>query len=165
MIRQLIIAGLLLLHSASSMAAQLTVQIHSLDKSKKSLGYITLKDTRYGLLLLPHLRDLTSGMHGLHLHVYPSCMHAGNSAGGHFDPKSTYRHLGPYDERGHLGDLPMLYVNTQGEAMVPELAPRLSVEKTLGHSLIILADADSYSDMPKKTGGGGPKKACGVVRR
>lgn len=27
-------------------------------------------------------------------------------AGGHLDPEKTGKHLGPYNDKGHLGDLP-----------------------------------------------------------
>ncbi|EDQ9399748.1 superoxide dismutase family protein, partial [Salmonella enterica] len=44
------------------------------------------------------------------------------------------------------------------------LAPRLkSLSELKGHSLMIHAGGDNYSDNPAKLGGGGARFACGVV--
>ena len=39
------------------------------------------------------------------------------AAGGHYDPAKTDRHEGPYGN-GHLGDLPALYVDKEGKAVI-----------------------------------------------
>ena len=85
-----------------------------------------------------------------------------SAAGGHFDPKSTGQHKGPYGT-GHLGDLPPLFVN-DGIANIPTLAPRLQVSDVLGHAVIIHAGGDNFSDDPAPLGGGGARSACGVLR-
>ncbi len=73
--------------------------------------------------------NLSEGMHGFHVHVNPSCDTKdgiiGGSAGGHYDPEHTGKHFGPYNINGHLGDLPALYVDKQGYAMMSVLSPRL----------------------------------------
>ena len=84
-------------------------------------------------------------------------------APGHYDPQGTGRHEGPYG-KGHLGDLPALYVDQEGRVTVPVLAPRLKVSDVKGHSLMIHGGGDNYSDQPEKLGGGGPRIACGVVK-
>ena len=88
-------------------------------------------------------------------------MTAALSAGGHYDPEETGTHQGPYGE-GHLGDLPVLTVNEDGEANLPVLAPRLSMEDMPGRSLMIHEGGDTYTDEPH-LGGGGTRMACGVV--
>lgn len=128
----------------------------------KSIGKITLKDTPYGLEIIPDLKGLSSGLHGFHLHENPSCAQNGDAAGAHFDPKHTMHHQGPYQHVSHLGDLPALYFNDKQEANLPVLAPRLSVKELKRHALIIHAGGDNYSDQPK-LGGGGARVACGVV--
>lgn len=129
-----------------------------------SIGYVTLTDTKYGMLIRPNLHGLPPGVHGFHIHMYPDCGNGAQSAGGHFDPERTKKHLGPYNSGGHLGDLPELIVGKDGSASLPVLAPRLTVREVIGHSLIIHAGGDNYSDFPKKLGGGGPRIACGVIR-
>lgn len=130
----------------------------------KALGSVTAQDTKYGLLLIPNLTGLTPGLHGFHIHVNPSCDDNGMAAGGHLDPNNTGKHLGPYNDTGHLGDLPALYVDKNGKATLPVLAPRLKVSDIEGHALMIHAGADNYSDTPEKLGGGAGRMVCGLIK-
>lgn len=135
------------------------------------IGDITLEQTPYGILFTPHLRGLTPGLHGFHVHMKASCepatldgkVVAALGAGGHFDPENTGKHLGPYGP-GHLGDLPALYVDDKGHANYPVLAPRvISLDLLRGHTLMIHERADNHSDHPKPLGGGGARMQCGVI--
>ena len=133
-------------------------------------GKVTLEDTAYGLLITPDLTGLPAGVHGFHVHANPSCAPAANNgvataalgAGGHWDPEKSSAHLGPYG-KGHKGDLPALYVNADGKANYPVLAPRLKVADLSGHALMVHAGGDNHSDHPAMLGGGGARMACGVV--
>ena len=127
------------------------------------IGVIIAKDTRRGLLLVPHLHPLPPGYHGFHLHQNPSCKDYANAAGSHWDPKNTGHHWGPYRSHGHLGDLPALYVDSAGFARRAEIAPRLAVKDLKGHALVIHRGGDNYTDNPPN-GGGGARIACGVVQ-
>ena len=108
----------------------------------------------------------------MHVHQNPNCATApkdgnvvpGLAAGGHFDPANTGRHEGPTGQ-GHLGDLPVLYVDAAGQATRSSWAPRLKTTDLTGRAIIIHAGGDNYSDNPKKLGGGGARVACGVVGR
>ncbi|HUH66590.1 MAG TPA: superoxide dismutase [Cu-Zn] SodC [Syntrophales bacterium] len=154
-------------------ADQITVQMNLVNEKGvgKNIGTVTAMDSRYGLILIPELRDLTPGIHGFHVHQLPYCGAAEKegkhvaalAAGGHFDPYGTNRHEGPYGE-GHLGDLPFLYVGPDGKAVSPVLAPRLKVEDLKERSLMIHAGGDNYSDSPEALGGGGARVACGVIK-
>jgi Cu-Zn family superoxide dismutase len=154
-------------------ADEITVTMHLVTGKGvgKEIGTVTLSDSPYGLILRPHLTGLKPGIHGFHVHQNPDCgpgkeggrMVPGLAAGGHYDPGNTGRHEGPYGN-GHLGDLPALPVDQKGEATVPLLAPRLKTSDVKGHSLIIHAGGDNYSDKPAKLGGGGARAACGVIR-
>jgi Cu-Zn family superoxide dismutase len=152
--------------SAIAKADTLDIQVYKIipnsDVSTVKLGNIVATDTQYGLLLSPDLHTLPSGIHGMHLHVNPSCADSGMAAGSHFDPSHSGQHLGPYNEKGELGDLPALTVTTDGNATLPVLAPRLKVADIRGHSLIIHAGADNYSNTPP-VGGGGARIACAVI--
>ncbi|MBA4391943.1 MAG: superoxide dismutase [Cu-Zn] SodC2 [Desulfobacca sp.] len=138
--------------------------------SGKEIGTITASDSPYGMILTPNLRDLTPGLHGFHLHTNPNCGTAlkdgkpvpGLAAGGHYDPKGSGKHEGPYGQ-AHLGDLPALYVNFEGRSTLPVLAPRVKVSDLKRRSLVIHAGGDNYSDLPEPLGGGGSRVACGVV--
>ncbi len=137
----------------------------------KEIGRIKATDTQYGALFSPGLTNLSSGAHGFHIHQNPECgskekngkMVSGLAAGGHYDPENSDFHSGPYG-KGHLGDLSFLYVDADGKASSPVLAPRVKVSDLKGRSLVIHAAGDNYSDSPKKLGGGGPRMACGVVK-
>lgn len=135
-----------------------------------AVGMVTLETTEYGLLLTPDLTSLTPGLHGFHIHATPACgpaakdgrMVPGLAAGGHFDPAATGHHDGPYGA-GHLGDLPPLYVNQDGHATLPILAPRLTMADVTQRSLMIHANGDNFADTPAPLGGGGARLACGVI--
>ncbi|RCV88697.1 superoxide dismutase family protein [Billgrantia montanilacus] len=165
-------ASLLLAASASHAQETHDVEMHlvSTDGVEDSIGTITLEERDYGLLLTPDLGELPPGVYGFHVHENASCepgenddgeMTAAGAAGGHYDPDDTDTHQGPYGD-GHLGDLPVLVVNEEGEANLPVLAPRLSLDDMDGRSLMIHAGGDTYSDEPH-LGGGGDRMACGVV--
>jgi Cu-Zn family superoxide dismutase len=137
----------------------------------KTIGKIRAVDSARGLLLVPHLSGLTPGYHGFHLHQNPSCgakgpdgkKGAGLAAGGHFDPQKTGHHEGPTG-KGHLGDLPSLFVDEKGDATHAAIVPRLKVEDLWGHAIVVHAGDDNYADNPP-LGGGGKRVACGVIAR
>lgn len=160
-----IILSITLLWVGISHANNASAVVYLTDKGKRnqSLGRVVFTDTPYGLLIQPKLSGLTPGLHGLHLHQHPDCGDMGNHAGGHFDPQNTQSHQGPYG-KGHLGDLPVLYVNANGKAEVATLAPRLRVRDLSKLTLMVHANGDNYSDNPP-LGGGGARVACGLIRK
>ncbi len=129
----------------------------------QSIGTIVASEKAYGVLLTPNLHNLPPGLHGFHIHQNPSCLDNGMAAGDHFDPSQSKQHLGPYG-KGHLGDLPVLEVDNNGNATLPILAPRLRLNELRNHSLMIHVGSDNYSDIPAKLGGGGMRIACGVIK-
>ena len=159
-----IIASIALMSFIPAALAGSTVEMRlvNIKPEKASIGHVTLLDSRYGLLILPHLRGLTPGLHGFHIHAHPSCEQAAMAAGGHFDPHKTDQHLGPYNSKGHLGDLPVLYVKADGTANTPLLAPRLTVKQIQNKALMLHAGGDNYADNPPM-GGGASRLACGVI--
>ena len=171
--RKLILIVLVIMFSAGIvMAEEKKIQINLVNERGlgKNIGTIMVKDSMYGLMLIPQLSNLPPGIHGFHIHQNPDCGSmmmdkpmAASAAGGHYDPLKTDKHEGPYGQ-GHLGDLPVLYVDKDGKASLPVLAPRLKVSDVKGRSLMIHAGGDNYSDTPEKLGGGGSRLACGVVR-
>ena len=143
-------------------AAEISATVFTTDGSNKLLGKIALYDTSYGLMIEPHLSFLAPGLHGLHLHQHADCNEHGMAAGGHFDPSVSNVHRGPYGN-GHLGDLPVLYVNANGKALVPVLAPRLKIADLKDMAIMVHAGGDNYTDNPS-LGGGGARIACGVIK-
>ena len=154
-------------------AADLKVTVNSITPEGvgESIGTVEFRDSSdFGLLIIPTLRGLSPGAHGFHVHQNPECGPqakdgspvAGLAAGGHYDPGATGRHEGPVG-KGHLGDLPVLLVDAEGNTPMAMFAPRLQVPDLVGRSLIVHAGGDNYSDDPKPLGGGGARVACGVI--
>lgn len=160
----------LLISSPSFASATLSVEVKDLENDK-SVGQITFRHSEFGLVLVPDLSGLPTGLHGFHLHENPSCQSSfkegsklpGNQAGGHYDPENTGKHGSAWSTDSHLGDLPPLYVNEQGQANQPVLAPRLTLDDLSGRSIMIHAGGDNHSDHPLPLGGGGARIACGVI--
>ena len=107
-------------------AANETVTMNAVDAHGigEEIGTLELSDTEAGLRVTPRLAGLPPGDHGFHVHVNPNCgpgnepngqPAAGMTAGGHYDPANTGKHLGPLGE-GHKGDLPALTVDADGTA-------------------------------------------------
>lgn len=139
----------------------------------KSVGFVTITESPYGAVFTPELTGLAPGVHGFHVHANPSCapneadgkpVPAGG-AGGHWDPKNTGKHSFPWDDGGHMGDLPALIVTADGKAGQPLLAPKIKkLDELKGHALMIHAGGDNHSDHPAPLGGGAARFACGVIK-
>jgi superoxide dismutase, Cu-Zn family len=89
-------------------------------------------------------------------------MTAAAAAGAHYDPAKSGHHDSPWGD-GHLGDLPALYVDADGNATQPVLAPRLKLSDLPGRALMVHAGGDNHADHPAPLGGGGARIACGVI--
>ena len=151
---------------------KLTVPMKMVDAKGAStdIGNVTITESPYGLVFTPAVRGLPAGVHGFHVHENPSCgpdekdgkpVPAG-AAGGHYDPAKTGRHAEPWGT-GHMGDLPALYVNADGTATNPVLAPRLKLADVARRALMIHVGGDNHADHPAALGGGGGRMACGVI--
>ncbi len=153
--------------------ANMSVKMHFVHKdgTGDNIGKIIITESPEGLVFTPKLKGLAAGLHGFHVHQNPDCgakmsdgkMVAGEAAGGHFDPENAEHHGTPWGD-GHKGDLPALYVDREGKASHPVLAPKLTLSDLKGHSLMIHAGGDNYSDKPEELGGGGDRVACGVMQ-
>ncbi len=167
------LAVLAILLSAGSALADTTVQMYRVDANGigASIGQVSIAESKYGLVFSPALTGLPPGPHGFHVHENPSCdpaekegkMVPALAAGGHYDPLGAKHHGAPWAD-GHLGDLPVLLADADGNANQSMLAPRLTLADLAGHSLMIHAGGDNYSDTPSPLGGGGARFACGVIK-
>jgi Cu-Zn family superoxide dismutase len=153
-------------------ADNVTINAISTSGAGKVIGTIGISDASEGLVIMPNLTELPPGDHGFHIHANPDCgpgagadgqPAAGLAAGGHYDPGSTGKHLGPHGQ-GHKGDLPALRVDSGGNAMNAVIAPQLKLADVKGRAIMIHAGGDNYSDQPAALGGGGARIACGVIK-
>lgn len=142
----------------------------SADGIGATAGQVTISETSHGLVFTPALSGLTPGLHGFHVHQNPDCQPKEKdgklvpalAAGGHYDPEKTNRHGAPWGD-GHLGDLPPLFVDANGSAIQPVLAPRLKMADMKGRSLMVHVGGDNHADQPAPMGGGGVRMVCGVI--
>jgi Cu-Zn family superoxide dismutase len=159
-------------YAANADTASATVQSITANGVGGSLGTVTFSDGTAGLVITPKLSGLPPGQHGFHIHEKGDCgpgmnegkQAAGFAAGGHYDPAHTKKHLGPNSDAGHRGDLPVLTVDSSGNATQPVTAPHLKVSDIRNRSIMVHAGGDNYSDTPKPLGGGGARIACGVIK-
>ena len=157
-------------YDPKSEAKHLVVPMYLLSETGDTLiGEVVVVETKYGLAFFPNLKGLESGQHGFHIHENGDCgateKGLGTKAGGHWDPANTKKHSFPWDDKGHKGDLPALYVDKDGNAMYPVLAPKIKKLKEIkGKSLMIHVGGDNYSDHPAPLGGGGARIVCGVIK-
>lgn len=170
----LLLASSLLAGTRTADAATATATINSISATGVGapLGTVTFTDSAAGLAITPKISGLPPGEHGFHIHEKGDCgpgmnqgkPAAGFAAGGHYDPTHTNKHLGPLSTTGHRGDLPVLVVDSRGDATQPVTAPHLTVTEIRDRSIMIHAGGDNYSDTPAPLGGGGARIACGVIR-
>lgn len=175
--KKTILCGLILGLSLGAVQAEqkLSANIALLDpiKGDQVIGTIDITESPYGLVFAPHLDQLSPGLHGFHLHQNPSCeakekdgkLTAGLGAGGHYDPHNKGKHGFAWSDDAHLGDLPALFVDSEGKADYPVLAPRLkTLDQVKNLSVMIHQGGDNHADQPKALGGGGARMACGVIK-
>lgn len=156
-------------HTATgSSSATVTLRVASADGSGASVGTVRFEDSRFGLLILPDLKNLQPGPHAAHIHANPDCSvgtdgSVAGAAGSHYDPQKSGVHAGPYGT-GHRGDLPNLIVEADGTVRLSALAPRLTASEINGRSLMIHAGADRYdAHAEHHHGTGGARMYCGVI--
>lgn len=167
-LRTLIIACSLL--SGTVVAEELKVKMRDVSTGEL-VGKVVINSNTHGVVFTPDISGLPAGLHGFHVHENASCQSStkngktvlGGGAGGHYDPEKTEKHGYPWTHGNHLGDLPALYVDMNGVANQPVLAPRLKLSDVKGRALMIHAGGDNHSDHPKVLGGGGTRIACGVI--
>jgi len=164
--------GLLFL-SAPASAESATATLYKANDSGEgeAIGTVTFTDQDGGVNIQTDLKNLPPGQHGFHVHEHPSCTPSekdgkpvvAGSAGGHYDPEKTGKHLGP-EGGGHKGDLPVLNVAADGTAKETMHVKGLTASEIKNRALMIHEGGDNYSDTPLPLGGGGARIACGVIQ-
>ena len=139
-----------------------------MDTTGTRIGQVTATEDAGGAVLEVFATGLAPGRHGMHLHAIPACEPPGfQSAGGHFNPDRR-QHGANNPQGAHIGDLPNLVVNVQGEgrAQVTVLGYTLSPGPhsigAPGTALVIHAGEDDQLTDP--TGNSGARVACAVIR-
>ena len=135
-----------------------------------TVGTASLRETRDGLLIMVNVKGLPEGLHAVHIHAVGKCESpAFTSAGGHFNPLNK-KHGLKNPDGPHAGDLPDLYVNSDGlgryEALLESmtLGPgQTSIFDSDGSAIVIHLTADD--NMTDPAGNSGDRIACGVITK
>lgn len=144
--------------------------LHGLDGREH--GWVRVTETASGVLLRVEATGLPPGWHGMHFHEKGDCSDAAfTSAGGHVHAAKPLVHGFLVEGANDAGDLPNLFVHTDGSATV-ELhstlvslsgaGGRAALKDADGAALVIHADPDDYRTQP--IGGAGARIACAVLR-
>lgn len=125
-----------------------------------------------GVLIEASVTGLAPGRHGFHIHDKGDCSAPdATSAGGHFNPDGM-PHGDPAKGDHHLGDMPMLVADANGNAKLETILQGLGISgggqgsgkgNIVGRSVIVHAAPDDFTTQP--TGNSGARVACGVIVR
>jgi Cu-Zn family superoxide dismutase len=116
---------------------------------------------------------LTPGLHGVHLHAVGKCEPDFTAAGGHFDPGPASNTDPDANHPFHMGDIPNLEAGADGKATLKTMTTRVSLSDgplslfdADGSAIIVHGNPDQGTTGAPKSGvSGGPRVACGVIRK
>ena len=146
-----------------------------IDAKGAAMGTATFKHESNGTRVQVKVSGLSAGMHGMHIHMMPSCSNTTDAAGKetvfggageHFDPAAAGHHGSPDTDntKGHGGDLPMISVGADGMGNANFVTKKVSLSgpnSVIGRSIIIHAASDDYRTDP--SGNSGARERCGVI--
>ena len=174
------VLGVVLLTSISAFAAaqtgttgsnsSMTAGAALTDAQGRHVGQAVLQQTPHGVLIKLDLKNVTPGIHGLHIHDAGRCERPSfESAGGHVNPSG--RQHGFLNPRGpHAGDLPNIEVPTTTQLSVEYLVASVTLDPgpgslldSDGSAIVIHAGKDDYASEP--AGESGDRLACGQIVR
>ena len=174
-----ILGGVVLLIARSGEAAQPTVGLTAVAELKSPegdfMGTVTFRQAANGVLVMADMKGLAPGGHAFIIHEVGRCTPDFSAAGDHFNPTGAeHGFVHPAWKRGesgevHGGDLPNIYVASDGSARADFFTVGITLDLGLGHSIfdadgsaiIVHEKPDSYGYESSDTGN---RLACGVIR-
>jgi Cu-Zn family superoxide dismutase len=156
--------------SASREGAQARATLR--DAAGAKVGKVRLEQEGASVRIRVHLDGaVPAGFHGFHVHAAGVCSAPFTTAGGHYNPAAA-------THRNHAGDLPVVYVDADGEADARMATDRFGIDELFdadGSAFILHAGVDNYANIPTDrydpdpdattlaTGDAGGRFACGVI--
>ena len=133
-------------------------------------GKALLTSEKNGVKIEIEFKNLSPGIHGIHIHQYPKCdIPDFKSAGGHFNP--TGKQHGLDNPQGHhAGDLAgNITAGDDGDARATFFSKDLTLDPSKpnsvfangGTALLVHAGPDDMKTDP--SGNSGAREACGVI--
>lgn len=155
-----------LFFAASAYAQELAATFVGMDGEPK--GTASVSPSYGGSLLHVELAGLPEGWHGVHFHEKASCDVAAKfeSAGEHVILNDGNVHGVMAQNGPHAGDLPNVWVDSQGEGKAEFFTPYIKPADLLdanGSAMVIHAGADDYKTQP--SGGSGDRIACAPLTK
>ena len=144
-----------------------TYQIASKSNTNTS-GTVSFTQKSDEVKMVVNAKNLTPGVHAIHLHQNGDCSSAdGSSAGGHWNPAgSDHGKWGA--EHFHMGDIGNLTADANGNANLSFSTNKWCVgcddasKNIIGKSVIIHAAADDFHTQP--TGNAGGRVGCVEIK-
>lgn len=144
-----------------------------IDATGTTVGRASLVEDATGIVHVNiHVKGLTPGRHGIHIHGIGSCAPTFAAAGGHYNPLGAQHGLDNPDGP-HAGDLPNLTVNPQGIGHLDAKTDRVTISAgpatlfdttsgAAGSAFVIHANEDDQVT-DATLGGSGARIACAVI--
>jgi Cu-Zn family superoxide dismutase len=143
------------------------------DAAGAEIGTVKLEQDGDNVHFKVKIDAAAPGFHGFHVHATGTCVAPFTSAGGHYNP-------GLATHPNHAGDLPVLFVDADGEGTARFTSDRFALGDLFdadGSAFILHAGRDNYAHIPTDrydpdpdattlaTGDAGARFACGVIER
>ena len=134
-------------------------------QGSQTQGVVRFQQHGDNVLVAASFTGLAPGGHGFHIHEKGDCSAPdASSAGGHFNPTGK-PHGHPHKGEHHVGDLPMLTADANGNASLNATLTSLTLHEgasnIVGRAVIVHKDPDDFTTQP--TGNSGGRLACGVI--
>ncbi len=162
-----IVAGIWVL-VVPAWAAEERAVVELRDSQGQLVGIAILAQEEAGVRIGVVVKNLSPGLHGIHLHAAGTCEPPDfSSAGPHFNPLGK-KHGLDNPQGPHAGDLPNLAVGPDGTGILDIITERvtlkagpLSLFDADGSALVIHAGPDDQQSDPAGNSGG--RIACGII--